>query len=80
MDQSVNSEQKQGVRGIDDLAATLDVGSSDLDAVEMEPGDVVLWHPYTIHGSPPNKSDSKSRKFYVVGYMAASCCDTGAPV
>lgn len=35
--------------------------------VQMEPGDVVLFGPYTIHGSSPNHS-SRSRRLFINGY------------
>ncbi len=79
-DLSLDATQHHSVRGIDDLGSTLDIEGSELEAVELSPGDIVVWHPYTIHGSPPNRSTTKSRKFYVVGYMAAHACDVGEPV
>jgi ectoine hydroxylase-related dioxygenase (phytanoyl-CoA dioxygenase family) len=59
---------------------------SDLEAVGLDlaevvdivlkPGDVVLWHPYTVHGSRPNTSTSE-RRAYLNGYGAARDCDRG---
>lgn len=77
---SIDAQQMQSVRGIDDLEATLGASGFTAEPVEMAPEDIILWHPQTIHGSPPNRSKSRSRRFYVVGYMAASCCDAGEPV
>lgn len=79
-DRSIDALQTKGVRGVDDLSSTLNVDAEQTVCAEMEPGDIVLWHPYTIHGSNPNVSSTRSRRFYVVGYMAAASCDAGAAV
>jgi ectoine hydroxylase-related dioxygenase (phytanoyl-CoA dioxygenase family) len=79
-DLSRNATQQGSVRGVENLEATLDVDADELEAVELQPGDIVIWHPYTIHGSPPNRSTAKSRKFYVVGYMSARASDLGYPI
>jgi len=42
----------------------------------LEPGDVALWHLYTVHGSGPNLSDG-DRRFYLNGYVIADNCDRG---
>jgi ectoine hydroxylase-related dioxygenase (phytanoyl-CoA dioxygenase family) len=44
--------------------------------LELEPGDVALWHLYTVHGSGPNRS-TIDRRFYINGYIKASMCDRG---
>ena len=44
--------------------------------LELDPGDVALWHLHTIHGSGPNTS-SGERRFYINGYVRASMCDRG---
>ena len=44
--------------------------------LELEPGDVALWHLYTVHGSGPNRS-ARDRRFYINGYVKASMCDRG---
>lgn len=44
----------------------------DLYPVIAEAGDVVLWHPDTIHGSDQNNSDI-DRCIYINGYIKASC-------
>jgi ectoine hydroxylase-related dioxygenase (phytanoyl-CoA dioxygenase family) len=44
--------------------------------LELEPGDVALWHLYTVHGSGPNNS-ANDRRFYINGYVKASMCDRG---
>ncbi len=44
--------------------------------IVLEPGDVTLWHPYTVHGSPPNASPA-DRRSYVNAYLAAAECDRG---
>ncbi len=44
--------------------------------LDLEPGDVALWNPYTIHGSGPNLS-SHDRRFYLNSYVRAADCDRG---
>lgn len=43
---------------------------------EMEPGDLVLWTLYTVHGSAPNVS-SIDRRFMINSYVRASDSDRG---
>jgi ectoine hydroxylase-related dioxygenase (phytanoyl-CoA dioxygenase family) len=43
---------------------------------ELEPGDVALWTPYTVHGSTPNPS-ARPRRFFVCGFARASSVDVG---
>lgn len=45
--------------------------------LEMEPGDVGLWHLHLVHGSGPNRS-TIDRRFYLNGYVIADNCDRGA--
>jgi hypothetical protein len=42
----------------------------------LEPGDVALWTPYTIHGSHRNGS-TIDRRVLLNGYVAAANCDRG---
>jgi hypothetical protein len=56
-------------------AAGLDPAS--LVDILLEPGDVVLWHPYAVHGSHPNASTDE-RRAYLNAYGIASQCDRGA--
>jgi ectoine hydroxylase-related dioxygenase (phytanoyl-CoA dioxygenase family) len=42
----------------------------------LEPGDVALWHLYTVHGSGPNRSD-RDRRFYLNGYVIGANCERG---
>ena len=44
--------------------------------LELEPGDLALWSPFTIHGSGPNRADHE-RRFYLNGYVRAADCDRG---
>ena len=39
--------------------------------LELQPGDVALWHLYTVHGSGPNRS-ATDRRLYINGYVKAS--------
>ena len=44
--------------------------------LELEPGDLALWHLYTVHGSGPNNA-TIDRRFYINGYVKGSMCDRG---
>jgi ectoine hydroxylase-related dioxygenase (phytanoyl-CoA dioxygenase family) len=44
--------------------------------LDLEPGDVAFWNPYTIHGSGPNSS-AHDRRFYLNSYVRAADCDRG---
>jgi ectoine hydroxylase-related dioxygenase (phytanoyl-CoA dioxygenase family) len=55
--------------------AGLDPG--ELCYIELEPGDVALWHLLTVHGSGPNRSGT-DRRFYLNGYVKAENADRGA--
>jgi ectoine hydroxylase-related dioxygenase (phytanoyl-CoA dioxygenase family) len=56
----------------------LGAGLDPRDAVEvvLEPGDLALWSPFTVHGSGVNGSDHR-RRLYVNGYVRAEDCDRG---
>jgi len=43
---------------------------------EMEPGDLVLWTLYTVHGSAPNRS-AEERRFLISSYARAADSDRG---
>ncbi len=60
---------------IDDLNG-FGVDTANTVTVELEPGDVALWHVHTLHGSGPNVSDI-DRRFYINGYVTAANCDRG---
>lgn len=45
----------------------------------MEPGDMLFWNPFTIHGSQPNRS-ARSRRVYINGFARAQDCDHGVRV
>ena len=59
-------------------ADLLELGLDPKSAVdlELEPGDVALWHLCTVHGSGPNLS-ARDRRFYLNGYVVAENCDRG---
>lgn len=61
-----------------DLSAlkSLGVDASAATVLELEPGDLALWHVHTLHGSGPNYSDI-DRRFYINGYVTAANCDRG---
>lgn len=45
----------------------------------MEPGDLMIWSAYTIHGSRANRS-TKPRRVYINGFARAEDCDHGVKV
>ena len=47
-----------------------------LEVLELAPGDVALWHLYTLHASGPNRC-AADRRFYLNGYVRAADCDRG---
>jgi ectoine hydroxylase-related dioxygenase (phytanoyl-CoA dioxygenase family) len=52
-------------------------GEDDLVPVYGSPGDVVLWHVDTIHGSEMNGSAAMDRCLYINGYVDARNCMRG---
>ncbi len=56
------------------VALGLDPGR--LIDLELEPGDVALWHLNLVHGSGPNRGGD-ARRFYLNGYVTAANCDRG---
>lgn len=54
----------------------LGVDKLPLISVTLNPGDLAIWHPYLLHGSPPNYSES-DRRTYLNGYLKAENCDRG---
>lgn len=53
-------------------------GLSDAHAVDaiLDPGDLVLFSPYVVHGSGHNVSNHQ-RRLYINGYVRAEDCDRG---
>lgn len=51
-------------------------GDADLVEIQAQPGDVVLWHVDTIHGSEMNRSE-QDRCLYINGYVDARQCMRG---
>ena len=54
----------------------LGIGAASTVVLEMEPGDVALWHVHTLHGSGPNRA-AIDRRLYINGYVIAENCDRG---
>jgi ectoine hydroxylase-related dioxygenase (phytanoyl-CoA dioxygenase family) len=44
--------------------------------LELNAGDVALWHLHLVHGSGPNGTEL-DRRFYLNGYVTAANCDRG---
>ena len=51
--------------------ARLGVDPEHTVTLELDPGDVAIWHVHTLHGSGPNTS-AIDRRFYINGYVTAA--------
>lgn len=60
-----------------DYLAAEGYGERDLRPIYAAPGDVVLWHVDTIHGSEMNHSSTMDRCLYINGYVDARNCMRG---
>lgn len=60
----------------DDVLNQLGVSHLPKVKILLEPGDLVIWHPYLLHGSGPNLSHM-DRRNYLNGYVKADACDLG---
>jgi ectoine hydroxylase-related dioxygenase (phytanoyl-CoA dioxygenase family) len=54
----------------------LGVDTANTKVLELNPGDLALWHVHTLHGSGPNRSKI-DRRLYINGYVIAQNCDRG---
>jgi len=43
----------------------------------MDPGDVVIWNAFVVHGGGFNSSNYLDRRFYINGYVKAENCTRG---
>ncbi|MEK7412319.1 MAG: phytanoyl-CoA dioxygenase family protein [Planctomycetota bacterium] len=67
--------------GTKEVSARLDEADRrQLIDVEMEPGDVAVWNPFTVHGGGINTTADNFRRLYINGYVKADHCDRGQPV
>lgn len=55
------------------------VAPDSVHTVSLEPGDVVMWTAYTVHGSQPNRSKDRERRSFTIGSMRSADCDAGTP-
>jgi len=60
----------------DDDLRGVGLDPSTIVTCEMEPGDLLLWTLYTVHGSAPNVSDYE-RRFMINSYVRASDSERG---
>jgi ectoine hydroxylase-related dioxygenase (phytanoyl-CoA dioxygenase family) len=60
----------------DDSLRRIGLDPAKLVDLDLEPGDVAFWNPYTIHGSGANAS-AHDRRFYLNSYVRAADCDRG---
>ncbi len=65
-----------GVAMDDSVLSAAGLSADDAVEIVLEPGDLALWSPFTVHGSGVNRS-SHRRRFYVNGYVRAEDCDRG---
>ncbi len=63
-----------GMRG--DFLSPFGLSPAQEIDLDLNPGDVAIWHVFTIHGSGPNVS-TIDRRLYINGYVAADHCDRG---
>lgn len=66
-----NGDAKRGI------LARAGYAESDLLPLLAEPGDVVLWHPDTIHGSDLNRHPTLDRCLFINGYIDARATHRG---
>ncbi len=59
------------------ILAQAGYGQDDLVPLLADPGDVVLWHPDTIHGSDLNRHATLDRCLFINGYIAARATARG---
>lgn len=62
-------------RGEEPLRAA-GIDPASLVDLELDPGDVAFWHPFTVHGSGPSAGRDE-RRFYLNSYVRADSCDRG---
>lgn len=60
----------------DDELRRAGLDPSNIVTCEMEPGDLLLWTLFTVHGSAPNVSDY-DRRFMINSYVRASDSERG---
>lgn len=48
------------------------IDPADVLQVELEPGDLLMWTLYTIHGSNPNRAKDRDRLFMLNSYVRAA--------
>lgn len=65
-----------GQQMAEDQLAAAGLDPSKVIDLELDPGDVALWSPFTIHGSGSNSTKS-DRRFFINGYVRAADCDRG---
>jgi len=53
-----------------------DLDPNNIVTCEMQPGDLLLWTLFTVHGSAPNVSDT-DRRFMINSYVRAGDSDRG---
>ena len=60
----------------EEVLQELDVEQLKKVKVTLNPGDLAIWHPFLLHGSPPNTS-LMDRRTYLNGYVKAENSDRG---
>ena len=60
----------------EEVLETLEITEMPKVYVRLKPGDVAIWHPFLLHGSPPNRSNV-DRRTYLNGFVKAENCDRG---
>lgn len=60
----------------EEVLESLGLGHLRKVEIQMDPGDIVIWNAYLLHGSGSNLSTG-DRRVYTNGYMTAENCDRG---
>eukprot|EP00039_Didymoeca_costata_P019619 m.338276 g.338276 ORF g.338276 m.338276 type:complete len:344 (+) comp18367_c0_seq1:212-1243(+) len=60
------------------LLTSVGISPSELKVLQLNPGDLVAWHPFVIHGGGHNTDNTGNlRSFYINGYVTKENCDRG---
>jgi ectoine hydroxylase-related dioxygenase (phytanoyl-CoA dioxygenase family) len=65
-----------GNAGIAELQA-MGVDPAPAQAPRLAPGEIVLWNPFVLHGSSPNRSAGRDRRSLTIASIRTDDCDAG---
>jgi ectoine hydroxylase-related dioxygenase (phytanoyl-CoA dioxygenase family) len=70
------TEDVLGAAMLDSVLAGVGLDPATAVDLVLDPGDLVLWSPYLVHGSGTNRAAHR-RRLYINGYVPAEDCDRG---